>query len=72
MCCLAYEHNAYKAELAQMPKLGMWVNYKGKRAKVIAHNIFRRTVTILTGERERIEAQLSEIKAASPSRKGPG
>ena len=69
MCCLAYEHDAYKSELAQMPKLGTWVTYKDKRGKVIAHNIFRHTVTLLTGERDRVEAELSQISYASAARK---
>ncbi len=69
MCCLAYEHNAYKAELAGMPKLGVWVSYKEKRGKVIAHNIFRHTVTLLTGEHDRIEAELADIKTLPASRR---
>ena len=69
MCCLAYEHNAYKDVLAEMPKLGTWVSYKEKRGKVIAHNIFRRTVTLLTGEHDRIEVELAEIKPISTSRR---
>lgn len=69
MCCLAYEHDAYKCELANMPKLGVWVSYKDKRGKVIAHNIFRRTITILTGARERIEVDLADVKLVPAGRK---
>ncbi len=69
MCCLAYEHNAYKAELEKMPKLGTLVRYKERKAKVIAHNIFRDTVTLLLGEHERVEAEVSEVRPFSTSRR---
>ena len=62
MCCLSYEHEAYKRELESMPKLGTWVSYRDKRGKVISHNIFRRSVTILTEAQERIEADLTAVK----------
>ena len=68
MCCLAYEHEAYKTELAGMPQLGTQVSYNDKSGKVISHNIFRRTVTILTGNQERLEARADQVKIA-PSRK---
>ena len=69
MCCLAYEHGAYKDELAQMPKLGARVTCRGKEGKVIAHNIFRRTVTILTEDRERIEVDFSSVRVLSGGKK---
>lgn len=62
MCCLSYEHEAYKCELQKMPKSGTWVSYRDKKGKVISHNIFRGTVTILTDARERIEADVTAVK----------
>jgi len=62
MCCLAYEHEAYKREIGRMPKLGMWVAVGEKRGKVIAHSIFRESVTILTDEQERIEVNAASVE----------
>lgn len=69
MCCLAYEHDTYKQELAKMPKLGTRVNYGKKKGKVISHNIFRRTVTILTDDNERIEADAEQVQVIPSKRK---
>jgi len=62
MCCLAYEHEAYKRELEKFPKLGTWVSCGVKQGKIISHNIFRQTVTVLTDAQERIEADASSVK----------
>ncbi len=62
MCCLAYEHEAYKRELGKMPKLGTWVSCGEKRGKVIAHNIFRQTVTLLTETQERVEVDATSVE----------
>jgi cell fate regulator YaaT (PSP1 superfamily) len=69
MCCLAYEHKAYQQELADFPKLGAQIEWKEKRGKLISHNIFRRSVTILTEDRERMEVDVSEITVLRPGRK---
>jgi cell fate regulator YaaT (PSP1 superfamily) len=69
MCCLAYEHETYLAELARLPKLGAQVAVGEKQGKVISHSIFRQTVTILTEERERIEATVDEIEVLQPGKK---
>ncbi len=69
MCCLAYEHDTYKQELAKMPKLGTRVGYGKKKGKVISHNIFRRTVTILTDDNERIEADAGKLQIIPSERK---
>jgi len=66
MCCLAYEHAAYREALSSMPKLGAIVSYEGKRAKVIAHNVLRRTVTLLSDGRQRLEVGVGEVKVLSP------
>lgn len=66
MCCLAYEHKAYQQELAGFPKLGAQVEWEGKKGKLISHNIFRKTVTILTEGRERLEVAVSEITVLRP------
>ena len=74
MCCLSYEHEAYKRELESLPKLGMWVSYRDKKGKIISHNIFRKTVTILTDAQERIEAEVTAVKilpSLKKSRKQP-
>jgi len=70
MCCLAFEHEAYKRELSKMPKLGAWVAHRDKRGKVISHNIFRHTVTLLIGDKERIEVDAASVKP-SPGGKKP-
>jgi cell fate regulator YaaT (PSP1 superfamily) len=62
MCCLAYEHETYKRELSKLPALGTKISHGRKRGKVIGHNIFRNTVTLLTEENERIEAAASEVR----------
>jgi len=62
MCCLAYEHETYKQELARFPKLGAQASWKDKQGKVISHNIFRNTVTILTEGRERLEVDQEEVR----------
>ncbi len=72
MCCLAYEHSDYKEQLEKMPKLGTLVRYKERRAKVIAHNIFRDSVTLLIGEHERAEAKVSDVKSLSTSQQQKG
>ena len=69
MCCLAYEHEAYQRELAAFPKLGAQVAWEDKKGKLISHNIFRKTVTILTDDRERLEANVTEITVLRPGRK---
>lgn len=69
MCCLAYEHEAYQAELSRLPKLGAQVAVGEKQGKVISHSIFRQTVTILTEDRERIEATVDEIEVLQPGKK---
>ncbi len=61
MCCLAYEREAYIAELAQLPKLGSQVTVGEKRGKVISHSIFRQTVTVLTEDRDRIEVDIADV-----------
>jgi cell fate regulator YaaT (PSP1 superfamily) len=61
MCCLAYEREAYVAELAELPKLGSQVTVGEKRGKVIGHSIFRRTVTVLTEDRDRVEVDIAEV-----------
>ncbi len=69
MCCLAYEHEAYQQELAGFPKLGAQIEWNEKRGKLISHNIFRKTVTLLTNDRERLEVNVSEIKVLRPGKK---
>jgi cell fate regulator YaaT (PSP1 superfamily) len=61
MCCLAYEREAYIAELAQLPKLGSQIMVGEKRGKVISHSIFRQTVTVLTEDRDRIEVDIADV-----------
>lgn len=62
MCCLAYEHEVYKRELAMMPKLGSRAAYGNRKGKIIAHNILRRTVTLLVDNRERLEVDAGAVK----------
>jgi len=69
MCCLAYEHDTYKCELATLPKLGAWVEWNDKKGKIISHNIFRRTVTMLTDDHERLEIEADEVKVLRPGRR---
>jgi cell fate regulator YaaT (PSP1 superfamily) len=66
MCCLAYEHESYQQELADFPKLGAQIEWNEKTGKLISHNIFRKTVTILTEDRERLEVPVSEITVLRP------
>ncbi len=66
MCCLAYEREAYQAELAELPKLGLQVTVGEKRGKVIGHSIFRQTVTVLTEDRERVEVAIADVTPAQP------
>jgi len=66
MCCLAYEHSTYKAELSGMPKLGARVAWADKSGKVISHSIFRGTITVLTSDRERVEVDASEVTILQP------
>jgi cell fate regulator YaaT (PSP1 superfamily) len=69
MCCLAYEHDAYRKELAGVPKLGAQIQWQDKTGKLISHNIFRRTVTLLTNDRERLEVDVSEITVLRPGKR---
>lgn len=66
MCCLAFEHEIYKEELGKMPPLNSCVCHKNRRCKVIAHNIFRKTVTIVTDKKERINVPCGEISYEKP------
>jgi len=68
MCCLAYEREAYLAELAQLPKLGSQVRVGDKQGKVVSHSIFRRTVTVLTEDRDRIEVDVAEVTPLPPQK----
>jgi cell fate regulator YaaT (PSP1 superfamily) len=61
MCCLAYEHETYKCELARLPKLGAVVAWNDKQGKIISHSIFRHTVTVLTDGHERLEIDADEV-----------
>ncbi|UCF10644.1 MAG: stage 0 sporulation protein [Candidatus Bipolaricaulota bacterium] len=65
MCCLAYEHEAYKRELAKMPKLGARATVGNRKGKIIAHNILRRTVTLLVDDKERVEVDAAAVKTVS-------
>jgi len=69
MCCLAFEHDTYKRELSQLPRLGAQVKWKGKKGKIISHNIFRRTVTLLTTERDRIEIDADAVTVIQPGQR---
>jgi cell fate regulator YaaT (PSP1 superfamily) len=69
MCCLAYEHPTYKAELAKMPRLGARVGWDDRTGKVISHNIFRGTLTVLTNNRERVEVEADQVKVLQPGRR---
>jgi len=69
MCCLAYEHGTYQRELARVPKLGAQVAWDEHKGKVIAHNIFRHTVTVLTEDRERVEVDADVITILRPGKK---
>jgi len=69
MCCLAYEHGTYKEALERLPELGAQVVWNGKRGKIISHNIFRNTVTILTDERERLETDGAEVTVLQPGKR---
>ena len=70
MCCLAYEHEAYKRELARMPRLGAWAESGEYRGKVISHNIFHGTVTLLTEAEERIEVSAESVTPLPRPREG--
>jgi cell fate regulator YaaT (PSP1 superfamily) len=69
MCCLAYEHETYLAELARLPKLGAQVTINDKKGKVIAHSIFRQTVTVLTEDRDRLEVTADQVTLLQPGKK---
>jgi len=69
MCCLAYEHKTYQQELARFPKLGAQVAWQEKRGKLISHNIFRNTVTILTPARERLDVDVNEVTVLRPGKR---
>lgn len=69
MCCLAYEHETYKQALSRLPGLGAQVAWKEKKGKIISHNIFRNTVTILTDGRDRIEVDGAEVKVLQPGKR---
>jgi cell fate regulator YaaT (PSP1 superfamily) len=69
MCCLAYEHDAYQQELAGVPKLGAQVQWQDRKGNLISHNIFRRTVTIMTEDRARLEVDVSEITVLRPGKR---
>jgi cell fate regulator YaaT (PSP1 superfamily) len=70
MCCLSYEYESYRQEMTKMPRLGTWVTYEGTQGKIISHNIFQHTVTILTDAEERIEADATRVKTLPPRKKG--
>jgi|GEM_PF-414472 len=70
MCCLSYEYEAYRQEMTKMPSLGTWVTYEGTQGKIISHNIFQHTVTILTDAEERIEADAMRVKTLPSRKKG--
>ena len=72
MCCLAYEHGTYRAELARMPKLGAYVQCGEKKGKIISHNIFRGSVTVLTDDRERVETQAENVTVLRPGKRRRG
>ena len=69
MCCLAYEHETYKRALARLPELGAHVSWNDRHGKIISHNIFRNTVTILTNDRERVEVDGAEVKVLQPGKR---
>ena len=72
MCCLSYEHQTYREELADFPKLGAqveWGDDTKKKGKVISHNIFRRTVTVLTTDRDRIEVDNDALTILRPGKR---
>jgi len=69
MCCLAYEHETYKCELARMPKLGAYVQVGDKKGKVISHSIFRGSVTVLTDDHDRIEVEADQVSVIRPGKR---
>lgn len=55
MCCLKYELDGYKEAKAKMPAIGSQVKAEKVSGKVISHNVLKKSYTIETEDRTRVE-----------------
>ena len=62
MCCLKYEHAAYKKMGKGLPRVGQKVKLKKKSGKVTEVNILKRSVTVEFEDGKRKEMPLEELK----------
>ena len=63
LCCLAYESEQYRSMKQRMPSPGKNINTSAGRARVLACNPLKETVTVLLETETKLELALSEIEA---------
>jgi cell fate regulator YaaT (PSP1 superfamily) len=60
MCCLRYESDFYKKAKEKMPKNGEEIKTAKGVGKVIAQNVLKKTVTVLTADKNYVEVDCSK------------
>ena len=62
MCCLTFENETYKTIKKTMPKVGAKIQFKGKKAKIVRHNVLKQNVIIKMEDDEiEIEKNINEL-----------
>jgi cell fate regulator YaaT (PSP1 superfamily) len=63
LCCLTYEHKAYREIKGGLPKVGARISTPTGEAKVLKINVPKETITLLAGEPiERVEMPLTQFR----------
>ena len=62
MCCLRYERDFYKSARKEFPKLGTKIVIEGKERKVIATDIFARTVTLAEADADPTTVSIDDFR----------
>ncbi len=70
-CCLAYENAHYEAVKREMPKVGAFLDTEQGEARVWAHHVLRRSLSVRLADGTQIELPIPE-GGFPKGRRGPG
>lgn len=63
LCCLNYEELQYTEMKKEFPVIGTILKYEGERAKVISHNLFKKSLVIEKSDKTQITLTLDEYES---------
>ena len=62
LCCLSYENEVYASAKQGLPKVGDEVTLSSGRARIVAHNVLKGTVTLeQASDQKRLEIPVAEL-----------